>query len=306
MARPPVPPPDVLVLGGGGVVGEAWMSGVLAGMEEAAGLDFRRCEHFVGTSAGSIVAAGLVAGGSPRRPNEDDAAALPEPEPATGLADAARVAARLASAYAAAAIAPVASLALAAAAPGGRLMRAAVLSRLPRPTSHLDDLHGRIERLGVRFDGRLRVTAVDRDTGRRVAFGAPGSPSATVADAVAASCSVPWLFAPVVIGGREYVDGGMWSPTNLDLAPAGRATEVLCLAPTGGVVDVRGLTTAARAAGRSAAAVEALTLRRRGARVRIIGPDREAATTMGEQLMDPGRAAATLRAGFEQGRRLGA
>jgi NTE family protein len=306
MPRPPVPPPDVLVLGAGGVVGEAWMSGVLAGMEDAAGVDFRRCEHYVGTSAGSIVAAGLVAGRSPRRPGAaEEATEFPEADdPAGALAVAARAATRFASAYAAAAMAPIASLALAAAAPGGRLMRAAVLSRLPRPTGRLDDLHTRIERSGARFDGRLRIAAVNRDTGRRVVFGAPGAPKASVADAVIASCAVPWLFAPVTIGGRDYVDGGMWSPTNLDLAPAGRATEVLCLAPTGGLVDLRGLIGAARAAGRSAAAMEALTLRRRGARVRIIGPDREAAEAMGENLMDQGQVRDTLRAGFAQGRRL--
>ncbi len=53
--------PDVLVLGGGGVLGEAWMMGVLAGIEDATGFDLRRCEYFVGTSAGAIVAALLAA-----------------------------------------------------------------------------------------------------------------------------------------------------------------------------------------------------------------------------------------------------
>ena len=61
--------PDVLVLGGGGVLGEAWMMGVLAGIEDGAGFDLRECESFVGTSAGAIVAAHLVAGNSPRRPS---------------------------------------------------------------------------------------------------------------------------------------------------------------------------------------------------------------------------------------------
>ncbi|MBX5443029.1 MAG: patatin-like phospholipase family protein, partial [Solirubrobacteraceae bacterium] len=42
-ARPLVAP-DVLVLGAGGVAGEAWMAGVLAGIEDAAGLDLRRTE----------------------------------------------------------------------------------------------------------------------------------------------------------------------------------------------------------------------------------------------------------------------
>ena len=86
----------------------------------------------------------------------------------------------------------------------------------------------------ARFDGRLRITAVDRATGKRVIFGAPGEPSASVAEAVLASCSVPWLFSPVEIGGREYVDGGVWSMSNLDAAPATRRAEVLALLPTFG------------------------------------------------------------------------
>ena len=70
--------PDVLVLGGGGSLGEAWMMGVLAGIEDAAGVDLRECESFVGTSAGAIVAAHLVAGGlragpRPSAPNSSSA-----------------------------------------------------------------------------------------------------------------------------------------------------------------------------------------------------------------------------------------
>ena len=61
-------PPNVLVLGGGELLGEASMTGVLAGYEDATGADVRRCRRFVGTSAGSIVASSLVAGRSPRRP----------------------------------------------------------------------------------------------------------------------------------------------------------------------------------------------------------------------------------------------
>jgi NTE family protein len=64
--------PDVLVLGGGGALGEAWMMGVLGGIEDGAGLDLRRCEYYVGTSAGAIVASHLVAGRSPRRPRQGD------------------------------------------------------------------------------------------------------------------------------------------------------------------------------------------------------------------------------------------
>ena len=64
---PPMPldRPDVLVLAGGGTLGEAWMRGLLDGAGTAAGIDFRECEYFVGTSAGSIVAAFLAAGRAP-------------------------------------------------------------------------------------------------------------------------------------------------------------------------------------------------------------------------------------------------
>ena len=48
-------------------------------------------------------------------------------------------------------------------------------------------------------------------------FGRIGAPETDVATAVAASCAVPWLFAPVEVGGVRYVDGGVYSPTNLDL-----------------------------------------------------------------------------------------
>jgi NTE family protein len=304
--RAPFTLPDVLVLGAGGTLGEAWMSGTLAGLEEVAGVDFRRVESFVGTSAGSIVAAHLAAGMRPRRPGRrsDDPGRPAEPA-ARGLAAAARLGARAVSSYARAAGAPIASLGLAAAAPGGALMRAAVLSRLPEPSGDLGRLRSEVATWDVGFDGRLRVCAVDRARGRRVVFGGPGAPPATVADAVTASCSVPWLFKPVAIGGREYVDGGVWSPTNLDAAPAGRDAQVLCLSPTAGAVgpSVWG---ALRAAGRTAAGVESARLRSRGARVRIVGPDHAAADAMGDDFMASGPVARVLAAGFRQGRALGA
>ena len=87
-------------------------------------------------------------------------------------------------------------------------------------------------RASPRFDGRLRVVAVAADTGHRVVFGAPGAPQADVPDAVAASCAVPGLSARRGSGDRDYVDGGVWSPANLDIAPVGPGTRVLCLVPT--------------------------------------------------------------------------
>jgi NTE family protein len=297
--------PDVLVLGGGGVLGEAWMMGVLSGYEDAAGIDLRRCEYFVGTSAGSIVAAHLVAGRSPRRPKEiPDPPRPASPEAERRLAGAGTRAAARAGDWALATAAAFAPLALGALTPGGALVRAGMLRRLPRPPQTLDDLRRHIDSLGARLDGRLRVAAVDRDTGRRVMFGSPRAPRVSVGQAVEASCTVPWLFAPVAIDGREYVDGGVWSPTNLDAAPAGRGSQVLCLNPTASLLGSTDVIGALRRVSGLAAAAEALVLRRRGAGVRVIGPDRDSARAMGVNLMDRAKSAAALSAGYQQGRSL--
>jgi NTE family protein len=297
--------PDVLVLGGGGLLGEEWMLGVLAGIEDAAGLDMRECEQFVGTSAGSIVAARLASGRSPRRPNVAGTEIEPVPAPeADGVGAAALELARRAGEWTASAYAPLAPLALTAVGSGGRLLRAGVLTRIARPHRTLDELREYVDGYGARFDGRLRVATVERSRGQRVVFGKPGAPHATVGEAVAASCAVPWLFAPVTIDGREYVDGGVWSATNLDAARAGRDTHVLCLNPTAGINGTHTLVSVARRLARSVVSVEALALRRRGAIVQTVAPDLEAASAMGGDFMDPEPRQRVLAAGYRQGLRL--
>ena len=197
------------------------MWGYLGGAHDATGEDFRRAKQLIGTSAGSIVAARLAGGEDPRRGEERvrwDGESEPEQRPG-----ALRMAIERASRVSLGAFSPLAAPALSAASPAGALARAAVLARVPRGRIVLDDLRSRVHALGPSFDGRLRLVAVDRGSGRRVVFGDDGAPEASVADAVAASCAVPGLFSPVRIGDREYVDGGVWSPTNLDLARAGSA-----------------------------------------------------------------------------------
>jgi NTE family protein len=283
--------PDVLVLGVGGTLGEAWMRGVLSGVESVSGVDFRRCEHFLGSSAGSIVAATLAAG---RRPEAGDRAAREWGEAAAPAGADPGLLLRAVSAAAS----PFAPLALAGAAPAGRAMRAAALRAVPTTKRTLGRLGRHLDSLGARFDGRLRIAAVDRRSGRRVVFGAPGAPPAEVSQAVLASCAVPALFAPVEIGGREYVDGGVWSPTNLDAAPAGRGSEVLCLVPTASSFPLL------RAFSATALAAESLALRSRGASVRTIVPDADSARAMGTNLMDRSRVEQVLDAAFAQGRAL--
>jgi NTE family protein len=302
--------PDVLVLAGGGVIGEAWMTGVLAGIEDSAGIDLRRVEGLVGTSAGSIVAATLAAGRSLRRPRDggaDDELGAPAapPEGDDPAAQGARWRlARNAARWGWAATAPLAPAAIALGAPGGALARSALLARAPSSGRRLDGLRAEVARSGARFDGRLRVCCVDKASGRRVVFGAPGAPEATVADAVTASCSIPWVFAPVEIDGREYVDGGVWSVTNLDVAPAGRDTQILCLDPTASLGPGAGPMGALRQAFRVAAALELQVLRGRGARVRHVAPDDDATREMGHDFMATEPVGRALATGYRQGRAL--
>ena len=105
----------------------------------------------------------------------------------------------------------------------------------------------------------------------------------------------------MTIGGREYVDGGVWSPTNLDAAPAGRDTHVLCLNPTASLATRHTMLTVMRNVARSAVSVEALALRRRGARVRTIAPNAECAAAMGSNFMDQEPRTRVLSAGYRQG-----
>jgi NTE family protein len=282
------------------------MRGLLDGAGRATGIDFRDCEYFVGTSAGSIVAAFLAAGREPdsgpearaakewgSKAGEDNGA--PEGIPVGAPEDAER--GPLASAVGRigmTAAAPFAPLALAGTAPGGAVARAAALAAVPRGKRSLGGLARLVEQSGASFDGRLRIAAVDRRNGKRVVFGAPGSPDASVAQAVLASCSIPWVFKPVTIDGREYVDGGVWSPTNLDATPARRGIEVLCLNPTAASRPLSSVSNAA-------ALAESLALRARGARVRTLRPDQGAAEAMGHNLMDRSRVPEALAAGYAQG-----
>jgi len=294
--------PDVLVLGGGGTLGEAWLRALLAGLEAETGWDLRECEAFVGTSAGSIVAAALAAG---RRPEAARAVAEEwESSAADELSRAGSDRFRDIGRAATALAAPLAPVVAAGLEPAGAALRAAVLRRGPRATREIPRLRRALERLPGELDGRLRVTAVDLRSGRRVIFGAPGAPAARVADAVLASCAVPWVFRPVTIGGREYVDGGAWSAANLDAAPVRRGSEVLCLNPTASPRLAADRLGAVRAFASAGAAAEALLLRRRGARVRIVAPDAATVQTIGPTLFDARRRAAVEQAGYRQGRAL--
>jgi NTE family protein len=295
--------PDVLVLGGGGTLGEAWMLAVLAGLEDAHGLDARACRLFLGTSAGSIVAASLAAGTAPAERLREIAgwpdARPPDPD-ASGGAPARNPGG--AGALVASLAAPLTSLAFAATSNAGALLRRTALRAVPTGRRSLGELGRAVARSGLGWDGRLLVAAVDVDSGRRVMFGSPDALEVSVALAVQASCAVPGMFSPVHAAGRTYVDGGVWSPTNMDGAPVERGERVLCLNPTGSLRVLLGTSALGRVS-RTVAAAEALVLRHRGALVTVVNPDRQSAVAIGANLMDARRSERVIAAGLAQGRR---
>jgi NTE family protein len=136
-------------------------------------------------------------------------------------------------------------------------------------------------------------------------FGAPGAPDLPVSEAVQASCAIPGVFCPIFLGERTYVDGGAWSPTNMDTAEVQRGERVLCLNPTGSLrPGIGALGGALGPVSRGIATAEALVLKHRGAVVTTINPDEASTAAMGPNLMNPKRRDAVIDAGLAQGRRL--
>ena len=195
-----------LVLGAGGVTGEAFHRGVLWALKEHAGFDARDAEVIVGTSAGSLVGASLRCSGmAPARTS----AAPPDETRVTRLPDPRLLLATLRRPWNA---------------------RAGVLATalLPAGNKPMDAIvDGLRRRCGDGWPERdLLVCAVRRRDGRRVVFGSPGAPRIGLAAAVAASCAIPGYFRPVVHEGETYVDGGVHSPTNADVL-AGRGLDLV-------------------------------------------------------------------------------
>ena len=137
--------------------------------------------------------------------------------------------------------------------------------------------------------------ACDYATGRRVAFGRHDAPHAELADAVAASCAIPGFYRPVDIGGRRYVDGGVWSPSNLDILRNAGLDLVICLNPTSSATTMSSATGPPAAGGRLTPGIrrqsgrrlgrEAARLRDAGTHVVLIQPTPEDNAVMGDNLM---------------------
>ena len=214
-----------LVLGGGGVVGQAYHAGVLAVLQHDIGFDARTADLVVGTSAGSITGTLLRLGVSP-----EDLAAWTVKAPLSGDGEVLQQLAGI-DAPELAPFRPLELLTRPARLPGWHMVRRAVTHPLRfRPMAAglallAPGKHDIVAQLAALEELRssswperpLWICAVRRRDGRRVVFGRPGSPPAPLHRAVAASCAVPGYFTPVEIARHSYVDGGVHSPTNAAL-----------------------------------------------------------------------------------------
>ena len=306
-----------LVLGAGGVLGAAWMTGALAALQARLPVSAGELDVIVGTSAGSVLAAALRCGftveelvahqrGGPAgalrvlgSPELGCGALPPWPRPGVGsprlLLSALRAPHR------------VHPLVLASAClPPGRADHTVLRAMMQRlvaqagqrpgqsgPTGRQPP--GRGPAAGWAATGRTWIVAVDYDGGRRVVFGRRGAPRASLPEAVCASCSIPGWFRPAVIAGRRYVDGGIRSCASADLLAGAGLDQVYVLAPMASLASARPRTPlelAERLVRRWMTITvrrEAARLRSAGTRVTLITPGPDDLDVMGANLMDPAR-----------------
>jgi len=257
-----------LVLGGGGVTGIAWATGMIAGLT-GLGIDLAAADVIIGTSAGSVVGTDIACGREPEALYQAQLAP-PAPEPAARISwgfigrllwdvhtspDPKGARARIGRWALAVPTMPEAD------------RRKVFQARLPT---------------SVWPSRALKVTAVDARTGELAVFDAAGD--ASLVDAVGASCAVPGVWPPVTIGERRFMDGGMRTVANADLALG--YERVVIVAPVAAGIGFMA------SPGRQAAALTAV-----GARVALVRPDRAAVRAIGRNVLDVSRRAAAARAG---------
>jgi NTE family protein len=307
-----------LVLGAGGVVGASWLIGALEALQDETGWDPTQAEVIVGTSAGSVVGALTASGMQPAY-----MAAYVAGRQVDEIAEAARRAGEQRSDVdEAIEMARAAEGANGSRPDGGgyRLARALppigpgswrlALNTLRHPQRHSPAalLCGWLPRGFVRTDpiseliesfipgdwpdhDNYWAVAADYSTGRRVAFGRDGVPPAPVSRAVAASCAIPAFYHPVSIEGRRYIDGGICSPSNLDLVRNQELDLVVCLNPMSSLSQVTGGSPGDRVGALMRAAAgrrlgrEARKLRDAGTKVLMLQPGADDVKVMGFNMM---------------------
>jgi NTE family protein len=294
------------VLGGGGTLGAAWMIGAMTALDEELGFDPRTADLIVGTSAGAILAALLGAGASAQDLwRHQHSGEVPDGPLAGRIFDYDHAAGGGMLLRPQAGIGSPKLIALSMRHPR-RYSKTVVFSAfLPTGRGSLGDVGRMVEDViptgGWSQHPGVRIVAMDYDTGERVVFGERGAPRASLADAVIASCSIPAWFPPAVIEERRYIDGGIYSNSNLDLLvadglPGGvPLDEVYVLAPSA----ARGYDRPRSALGKLERAYrhsatrhllhEAKQVRQSGSRVVVLCPGPDDLEVLGANLMDPTR-----------------
>jgi NTE family protein len=304
-------PRRALVLGGGGVLGFAWIVGALSALEVEAGFDARDVQLVVGTSAGAVAAAALACAVSVdqmRRhhqgiPAPDDppiafeydttSRGLP-PWPGFGVGSPRLLLGGVRHPRRSRTL-----LTLTGALPTGR-------GSLQPVADMVAGIAGEAG-LGGRWPTQPHpwIVAVDYWSGRRVVFGRdrvglPGSPDVSLADAVVASCSIPAWYPPKRIGEHPYIDGGAASNASADLLLDQAVDEVYVLAPMASVLLDRPRSPVARIERSIRRAItrgilaDIARLRANGKQVVFVGPGPEDLAVIGANLMDPRRRTVVL------------
>jgi len=228
-------PRTALVLAGGGLVGGAWMVGAVHAIAAETGWDPGSADFVIGTSAGSMIGAMLTSAVPPwllmAYGSGEDLEGLKGLEGPGSHRFGAGL--RLDWSFPRPVLGSP-GLALRSLREPWKYGPAGIAAWLPQGVISTEPLKEAVRRIvprGWAGHSNLWIVAIDYETGRRVVFGRDGSPPADLSDAVAASCAIPGFYHPVRIGGRRYVDGGLYSPSNLDLAAQSDAELVVCLNP---------------------------------------------------------------------------
>lgn len=267
-----------LVLGGGGITGIAWETGLLWGLAEA-GVDLTGADRIVGTSAGSIVGAQVTS--ATALSDLYDRQLLP---PSTDTAPLASIGLGVIGRYALAILRSRGDVTRFGRIVGAASVKALADHKVPSVADRYAQVAQRIG--GITWPDRdLVVTAVDVESGELVSFGPRGErASVSLEDAVNASCAVPLVYPPIPIEGRSYVDGGARSGTNADLMNG--MDVVVAIAP----VD--------RAVGPMRSASQ--QLEELGAPHVVVVPDADSKAAIGKNVLDPAARPPSARAGYAQ------